>query len=123
MPFKISVADLRARIEKVHFANQGDAAEQQYWPVFKERFPHLETFWRWCVVPLTSRIERAPGSVPIMPKRDGVANDLWQISFRHYSGFCHFSYAYERLRRIHETWASSNFIHISGLCATWLKTS
>src|SRR5450759_4983651 len=116
MRLKISVGDLRARIEQTHFANQGDGFEQQYWPVFKERFPRLEEFWRWCVVPMTARIEQAPGSVPSMSKRD-VASDLWQISFRHYSAFCHFIYAYERLRHAQEHWAFVEFYsHLGSVC-------
>jgi hypothetical protein len=116
MRLKISVGDLRARIEQTHFANQGDGFEQQYWPVFKERFPHLEEFWRWCVVPMTARIEQAPGSVPSISKRD-VASDLWQISFRHYSAFCHLTYAYERLRQAHERCAFVEFYsHLGSVC-------
>src|SRR5579863_2329302 len=116
MGLKISIADLRAKIEQIHFANRGDALEQQYWPVFKERFPRVEEFWRWCVVPMTGRIEQASSPALDMTTRD-VAPDLWKISFRHYSAFLHFIYAYERLRQAHEPWAFGEFYsHLGSVC-------
>jgi hypothetical protein len=92
MHLKISAADLRARISQSHFANEGDSFEQQYWPVFKERFPNLEKFWQSCVVPMTTRIEQSSNGVPSISRRD-VAIDLWQTSFQHYSAFLHLIYA------------------------------
>jgi len=116
VPLKISVPALRARIDQTHFANQGDAFERQYWPVFKERFPRVEEFWRWFIVPMTPRIEEDLTFPPRMAKRD-VADDLWQISFRHYSAFLHLIYAYERLRQVHERWALIEFYsHLGPVC-------
>lgn len=117
MRLKISISELRATIEQTHFANQGDKCEQRYGPVFRERFPRVEEFWRWCVVPMTKRIEQAPGSQLDVSRRDDVAADLWAISFRHYSAFLHFVYAYERLQKADEPWALVEFYsHLGSVC-------
>lgn len=117
MRLKISIADLRARIERIHFVNQGDGYEQRYWPVFKERFPRVEEFWRWCVAPMTRRIEQTSLSAPADISKREVASDLWEISFRHYSAFLHFVYAYERLRKVQEPWALVEFYsHLGSIC-------
>ena len=57
MPLEVAAKKLRDTIARLHFANDGDSYERQYWPLVMERFPNSERFWRDLVVPLTRRID------------------------------------------------------------------
>jgi hypothetical protein len=52
MPLEMTVQRLREIVANLHFANDGDAHERQYWPLVMARFPNCERFWRDLVVPL-----------------------------------------------------------------------
>ena len=77
MAFEISLNSLKRAIRSVSFARSGDGNEQMYWPLFKERFPNCEVFWREFTVPTGLR----PVCHPVMsrvgwsfePVRLGVA--------------------------------------------------
>lgn len=116
MPYQINIDELKRRIAQLSFGSDGDTWERQYWPIFKERFPRLEQFWQWCIVPVSERIERTLDD-PLRFRRRPVSEDVWQVAYLHYSAFLHLVYGYERLRNCHEPGAFVEFYaHMGSVC-------
>ena len=98
MTYKITLASLTAVIRKARFVNKGDANEQKYWPLFKERFPACEKFWQQFIVPASKWVELNPEEQGGGVRREGVSDDVLTIGFRHYSMFVQLGHAAEHLR-------------------------
>jgi hypothetical protein len=116
MTYKISLSSLKKAIHFARFGRNGDANEQTYWPVFKERFPNCELFWRTFVVPTSKRIELKTGEQGGQDRRDGLAEDLWTIGFRHYSLFMQLIYANWHLRLSAPSSFPNFYTHLGSAC-------
>ena len=117
MLFEISYSKLKRIIGQSHFSNAGDANEQFAWPLFNERFPHCETFWREFVIPTSRRIEIGEGESGGNDRRIGVAEDLWTtVAFRHYSLFMQLFYAVWHLRSFAPPSFVNFYTHLGSAC-------
>jgi hypothetical protein len=96
-PCQVTLANLLDLISRTYFANDGDTTEQKYWPIFSERFPNLELFWRRFIVPTSRRIELPPSDPKRSERRNDVDDALWGMTYLHYSFFLHLCYAHEHL--------------------------
>jgi len=86
VPLVTTVEELRSEVSKLYLHNDGDGIEQGYWPAINDGFPNYERFWRMLVVPTTRRIERVRPEDRIK-RREGIAEDLWLITYVNYSLF------------------------------------
>lgn len=119
MVYKIASRKLRDMISKTYFANDGDSYERVYWTFLKERFPNCETFWRYFVVPSTKRIEAefSASNKRIHP-REGISEDIIDITSFHYSMFMNLIYSYEHLNKFESMLSSFEdfYIHLGSAC-------
>ena len=118
MGYKIALSKLRRVISKTHFANDGDGAERVYWVYLKERFPNCETFWRYFVVPSTKRIElevSEPNERRIQ-HREGISEDIKDITSFHYSIFVNLIYSYDHLQKSGLSSFEDFYIHLESAC-------
>jgi hypothetical protein len=95
---EITAQKLRDIVVKLHFATDGDHSERQYWPILKERFPNCERFWQHFVTPMTKRVENPPEPGDRIRRREGIAEEVWDIGYLNYSLFLHFAAAYEHMQ-------------------------
>jgi hypothetical protein len=116
MAYEINLRSLKRIIGSACFAANGDANEQMYWPFFKERFANCEVFWREFVVPTSRRIELKPGEPGGDRRRDGLAEDLWTIGFRHYSLFMQLSFAGWHLKLPAPSSFPNFYTHLGSAC-------
>jgi hypothetical protein len=63
----------------MHFECDGDAAESQYWPVLRDRFPHIEAVWRYLVVPTTHRLDTDRQDPAWIRHRESVDPELREL--------------------------------------------
>ena len=83
--------------------------------MFKERFPNCELFWKHFIVPMTKRVE-VPLGAPGFIDRRGVADDLWNISYVHYSFFLHLTYAFGHLSLPLQSSLVNFYTHLGSAC-------
>ncbi len=114
--FTVSVRKLRKTLSGMHFADEGDRTEQQYWPILKNRFPNCERFWRELVLPVTKRIELPPGDPDRIRRREGVSEDVWTLSYLNYSFFLHLAAAYDHLRIPLNSSVGDFYTHLGSTC-------
>jgi hypothetical protein len=65
-------------VEALTLDADGDAYEKYYWARFSERFQNYERFWKYLVVPTTSRLDLALGFPGRHVRREGIADDVWR---------------------------------------------
>src|SRR5262249_12976323 len=116
MPHNISLSALADIVAETHFANKGDDNERTNWPVFKERFPNCELYWRYLII---------PGSNWILPRQEGqsgfghrttVSNQLLQIWYRHYSLFVQLNYAFWHISLGSPSSFENFYTHLGSAC-------
>ncbi len=116
MPFEIAAKKLEQTVSALHFANDGDPHEREYWPVLKERFPNCERFWQRLVVPMTTRIEHALGEPGRDRRREDIAEDAWTVSYLNYSLFLHMTAAYDHLPVPFNSSFGDFYSHLGSAC-------
>jgi hypothetical protein len=117
-PAKVVIAEerLRAAVAAMHLSNDGDDNEKLYWPAINDGFPNYEEFWRWIVVPTTKRIESPPQPERRIERRDGIADDLWMITYVNYSLFLNLVGAFEHLSQPLTLSVGSFYTHLASAC-------
>ena len=118
MAYEISLSRIENIVSNTYFANDGDSYEKKYWPFFKERFPNCETFWRYFVVPSTKRIElevSEPNERRI-DHREGISEDIQDITSFHYSMFINLIYCYDHLEKFGLSSFEDFYLHLGSAC-------
>lgn len=116
MRLKIRLTELEEMISKSHFATDGDQFEQVWWIFFKERFPNHEKFWSYFVIPLTKRIEPVKDLNERIRFRDGIHDDLKNISSLNYSMFLNLVYSYDHLQNFRLSSFEDFYMHLGSAC-------
>jgi hypothetical protein len=116
MPLKVIDRELRGCLAALHLANDGDGMEKAYWPAIVEYFPNYEHFWRDLVVPMTKRIEMPIDNPGRYQRRDGIANDVWDISYTNYSLFLNLAYAADHARLPLNSSFGNFYGHLGSAC-------
>jgi hypothetical protein len=116
MAFTIAANKLFKDIAELHLSTDGDSHEQQYCVATNTYFPNYETFWRDIVVPMTRRIELPLGSQSRHEQREGIAQNLWRVSYLHYTAFQHLTYAYDHLALPLSSSFNDFYTHLGSVC-------
>jgi hypothetical protein len=103
-------------VGELHLATDGDGNERAYWPSIYEQFPNYERFWRYLVVPTTKRIDLPLGSENRHHRREGIAEDLWRITYINYSLFLNLAYASDHLRFPRNSSFANFYTHLGSVC-------
>jgi hypothetical protein len=111
----IGVTQLRAVVENLHLSNDGDGNEQLFWPAINDGFPNYERFWQQIVVPTTKRIDNSLGAERIA-RREGIADDLWLITYVNYSLFLNLVGAFEHLSQPLTLSVGNFYTHLASAC-------
>src|SRR5579863_8820318 len=114
--FAADIAHLRATVEKSHLSSDGDGIETLFWPAINAGFPNYELFWRQVVVPTTKRIENAPNAESRIKRRQGIADDLWFITYVNYSLFLNLVGAFEHLSQPLTFSVGNFYTHLASAC-------
>jgi len=116
LSFKTTVRELHNTLRDLCLGNDGDDSEKEYWPVIAHRFPNYERFWHRLVVPMTKRIEIPLNSPGRHERREGIADDLWRVSYLNYSAFLHLAYAFDHLPLPLKSSFGDFYRHLGSVC-------
>ncbi len=112
MRLRIKIDELKNLLSKMYFPNEGEKEEKKYWALFKERFPNLEIFWRWFIVPATRRIENEKDRTSRIEYGEGVHSSIKRIVSLHYFIFKNMLFCWQdsedyrkRLSYFYDFWA------------------
>jgi hypothetical protein len=110
------MAQLRAAVENSHLSSDGDGIERLFWPVINDGFPNYERFWQQVVVPTTRRVDHTPDAERRIERRDGIADDLWLITYVNYSLFLNLVGAFEHLSQPLTLSVGNFYTHLASAC-------
>lgn len=111
-------------LEKFNYENDGNQFEKENWHILKNKFPNLEIFWKYFIVPITNRID------PSIEKFDhcwpshrvSVDNNIRKIGIEYYSIFYHLIFSQYYLNKDDKPPSIFNFfIHLSIVCDLFLS--
>ncbi len=115
-PLTVAGTQLREAIGNLHLSNDGDGNERSFWPAINDGFPNYERFWRQLVVPTTKRIENPSNAERRVERREGVADDLWLITYVNYSLFLNLVGAFEHLSQPLSLSVGNFYTHVASAC-------
>lgn len=92
---KVELSHLENILSKMYFQNEGKEDERKYGFLFEERFPNLQIFWRYFIIPATRRIENENNRENRNGYRAGVHDIVRRITSLHYSIFRNLLYCWE----------------------------
>ncbi len=116
MKLRIERKDFEDLPNRYNFQNDGDSIEKQAENLFKDNFPNIEVFWRMFIVPQTKRIDPKYTGEERIRKRDGISDDIYEISIFHYSVFSKFCYAYEHIESNRAASFDEFYAHLGSIC-------
>lgn len=106
----------RALLEKASFTNNGDVNEKKLGQLTAKYFPNCEEFWRFFVVPYTSRAAGTASQPTTDQVREGIDLRLEQIGNSHYSLFIHLAYAHLHAGKNEADSIEITYIHLASAC-------
>jgi hypothetical protein len=117
MKYIVGLDKIEGMIDRTYFANDGDGNEKLFWPLFIDKFPNSEIFWRHMLVPLTKRIvPEVKDPTERIRFRDGVSEDLKDIATFQYCMILNLIYSHDHFRNFRLSSFEDFYMHLGSVC-------
>lgn len=119
----IQIGQFLSLLDGATFADNGDGYEQRYGDKVIRTFPNSERFWKYFVIPFTTRIAGYPKSLAASFNiREGISSDLENIGNAHYSMFLNLVFANVHLELKMISSMENIYTHLASACDLAEKT-